>query len=77
MKPKHIKGARATAQAVLTYVGAAIGQPFETLEPNQIEKLLKDADIMHWFRSHPADFPRARKVYEMLQRWAKMKAPGE
>jgi hypothetical protein len=77
MKPKHVKWSRITAKATLTAIGAALGQPFETLEPKQIEKLLKDADIMHWFRSHPADFPRARKVYDMLQRHAKMKAPGE
>lgn len=76
MKQRHATSSRDSARAHLRGWNVRIGQDFHTISTDQIEMVLRDADLRKYRKPPQANGSRARYFYALMQRRAQSKAEG-
>lgn len=71
MKLRHVQAERTNARAILSLCNIALGQDFHTLNHDQVECLILQANHTRYRRPRNANGSRARYFHDMLQRRAR------
>jgi hypothetical protein len=70
MKQRHAEAERVNAQYVLKGCRIPLGADFHTLDREQVERLLEEADRTRYQRPRNANGSRARYFHDLMQRRA-------
>lgn len=75
MKQRHVASERINALSVLASANITVGQDFFTLGASQVDRLLEEADRVHYRKPRAANGSRGRYFYALLTRRAKATQP--